>query len=216
MPYPAGDRSAATRRQLTAQKGTAMATARTGSSDDKSKAVEATAAEEAAEAGMTPEQKAAKAERIVKDHILMSTAAGVVPSPGFDLLAGFGVQVAMLARLSKLYGVPFTKNLAKNAILPLLTSVGGFGAARILGASAVKSIPLIGTALGAVSMPVTMGALTYGLGKVFSEHFASGGTFLDFNPKSWGSYFKTAFRRGKDVAAKAAEETKDAAAKAAA
>lgn len=167
---------------------------------------------------MTPEERAAKAERIIKDHILLSGAAGFVPSPGFDIVAGFGVQLAMLARLSKLYGVPYSKNLAKNSILPLLTSLGGVGAARVIGVSAVKIIPFIGTALGAVAMPATMGALTYGLGKVFAEHFSQGGTFLDFNPKAWGGYFKTAFSRGKEVASKVTDKvtgkSKDAAASA--
>jgi uncharacterized protein (DUF697 family) len=183
--------------------------ARAASNSDKPQSAEVEVTAEADAAEMTPEQKADKAERIIKDHILLSGAAGFVPSPGFDLVAGYGVQLAMLARLSKLYGVPYSKNIAKGTIVPLLTSVGGIGAARILGASAVKVIPIVGSLLGAVSMPVTMGALTYGLGKVFAEHFSQGGTFLDFNAKSWGPYFKNAFNRGKDVASELKAKTKD-------
>lgn len=184
--------------------------ARAASSSDKPQATDSVVASEPDEPAMTAEEKADKAERIIKDHILLSGAAGFVPSPGFDIVAGFGVQLAMLARLSKLYGVPYSKNLAKNSILPLLTSIGGVGAARVLGVSAVKVIPFVGSLLGAVAMPATMGALTYGLGKVFAEHFSQGGTFLDFNPKAWRGYFKSAYSKGKEVASKVTGKAKDA------
>jgi len=157
---------------------------------------------------LSREDKALKAERIVKDHVLLAMAAGCVPSPGFDVAAGFGVQLTMLARLSNLYGVPYTRNIAKGSILSLLTSVGGIGMAGVVGISAIKIIPWIGTTIGMVAMPATMGALTFALGKVFSEHFASGGTFLNFNPKAWATYFRSMFKRGKEVASEAAAKAK--------
>lgn len=169
-----------------------------------SEQAENTSGDDVDTAEMTVEQRQEKADSIVKDHILLGAAAGVMPSPGFDLVAGFGVQMAMLARLSKLYDVPYSKNVAKGVVMSLLASLGGLGAAGVIGISAIKLIPFVGSAVGMISMPITMGALTYALGKVFSEHFASGGTFLDFNPKSWTSYFKSVFERGKDVAVAAA------------
>lgn len=182
-----------------------MATSRAS----KTAPVEDTTSDDAEAVEMTAEQRQEKADSIIKDHILLSAAAGVVPSPGFDLVAGFGVQMAMLARLSKLYGVPYSKNVAKGSVMSLLASLGGLGAAGVIGISAIKTIPFVGSAIGMISMPITMGALTYALGKVFSEHFASGGTFLDFNPKSWTGYFKSAFERGKDVAATATAKVKN-------
>jgi lipoate-protein ligase A len=44
------------------------------------------------------------------------------------------------------------------------------------------------------------GAATYAIGRVFIQHFESGGTFLDFNPEKVREYFKEQFERGKGVA----------------
>ena len=74
--------------------------------------------------------------------------------------------------------------------------------------SAIKVIPVIGTAVGVVSMPVMMGAFTYAVGKVFTQHFESGGTFLDFDPVSYRQYFREMFRRGRTVARDVKAEAK--------
>jgi uncharacterized protein (DUF697 family) len=138
---------------------------------------------------------------------LLATAAGFIPGPGIDLAAGFAVQVALLGRLSKLYDVPYSENVGKGVVMSLAGSLGGFGAAAIA-SSAVKIVPLVGTVLGSVAMPVTMGAFTYALGKVFIAHFESGGTFIDFSPKAYGDYFRTMFKRGKSVASDLSGEAK--------
>jgi uncharacterized protein (DUF697 family) len=49
--------------------------------------------------------------------------ASLVPVPLFDLLALSGVQLKMLHSLTKLYEVPFSKNLGKSSIASLLGGV---------------------------------------------------------------------------------------------
>ncbi len=187
----------------------ADAKTKASAADDAAAAAAAAEAEDDEDfSSLSAEEKALKAERIIKDHVLMAMAGGFVPTPGLDVAFGFGVQLTMLARLSKLYGVPYSRNIAKGSMMSLITSVGGLGMAGALGMSAVKFIPVIGTTLGMVTMPVTMGALTFALGKVFGQHFAEGGDFLNFNPKAWGTYFGTMFRRGKEVAGAAASKVK--------
>src|SRR5262249_6845323 len=56
--------------------------------------------------------------------------------------------------------------------------------------SLVKSFPGVGTAIGAVTMPVFSAGATYVIGKVFIQHFASGGTLLDFNPPDYREVIK--------------------------
>ena len=56
--------------------------------------------------------------------------------------------------------------------------------------SALKSIPGIGTAISAFTMPVFSAGATYVIGKVFIQHFASGGTLLDFNPPDYREFIK--------------------------
>jgi hypothetical protein len=40
-------------------------------------------------------------------------------------------------------------------------------------------------------MPVISAGATYIIGKVFIQHFASGGTLLDFNPPDYREFIKT-------------------------
>jgi hypothetical protein len=55
-------------------------------------------------------------------------------------------------------------------------------------------------------MPSSSAAFTYAVGKVFLQHFASGGTFLDFDPKTVREYFAKMFDEGKLVVAKGKTE----------
>jgi len=71
-------------------------------------------------------------------------------------------------------------------------------------ASALKAIPLIGQTAGSLSLSVLGGGTTYAIGKVFVQHFESGGTFLDFDPKSVRTYFRQHFMDGAKLTAKSA------------
>ncbi|ETR71321.1 MAG: hypothetical protein OMM_08199 [Candidatus Magnetoglobus multicellularis str. Araruama] len=71
----------------------------------------------------------------------------------------------------------------------------GFGLASLL-----KVIPVIGATTGAIALPVTAGAMTYAVGKVFSQHFATGGTLLNFDPEKVKDYYREMFQEGKSYA----------------
>lgn len=154
------------------------------------------------------EERLARADRLTKHHVLMSVAAGLVPGPGFDLAAAFAIQLALLARLSKLYGVPYSENAGKGVVYSLFGSLGGTAAGGTVALSAAKFVPVIGTAVGVVGMPVVMGAFTHAVGKVFTQHFESGGTFLDFDAASYRQYFRDMFKQGKTLARRASTEAK--------
>ena len=77
---------------------------------------EAAPAADAAPLPLAPEGRLHRAETITRDHVLMATAVGFVPGPGLDLAGGFAVQLALLARLSKLYDVPYSDNVGKGVI----------------------------------------------------------------------------------------------------
>ena len=128
------------------------------------------------------------------DHFtLWSGAAGLMPLPLVDIVAVGGVQLEMLRRLSDIYGVPFIENRGKSIIASLAGSVlpASTATTTAMGVtSALKSIPGIGTAISAFTMPVFSAGATYVIGKVFIQHFASGGTLLDFNPPDYREFIK--------------------------
>src|SRR5262245_21035832 len=90
-------------------------------------------------------ERRARAETLMKDHMLMSAAAGLIPTPALDLLAGIGIQLALLKRLTTLYDVPFSENAARGVIMTLLGGVGTGAIGGGLFISAVKLVPGLGT-----------------------------------------------------------------------
>ena len=143
-----------------------------------------------AEAMVDPEaDRRAKALAIVRNYTLLSAGVGVVPVPLLDMAAMLALQMLMVRKLARLYDIPYAKQRAKAAVAGLLS---GFDAG-FLGSYALKMIPLLGLAV----MPTINSALSYGIGKVFIQHFESGGTFLDFDPKKVRAYFEAQFREGK-------------------
>jgi uncharacterized protein (DUF697 family) len=145
---------------------------------------------------MNHEEKAQKANEIIKNHVGFAASAGLIPFPGADLAAVTAVQLNMLRQVAKVYGVNFMDNIGKN----LVTAVAGSGVAR-LGASLIKAIPGVGTLIGEMSMAAMSGASTYALGKVFANHFSKGGTLEDFDLKSSKKKYEEELKKSKSVVA---------------
>lgn len=144
-------------------------------------------------------ERLGQAQAIVKNHVIGSMGISLVPIPLVDLVALSGIQIKMLHSLARLYRVPFSENLGKSLIVSLVGGVMPTSTAMTL-ASLAKAIPGLGTATGMVSVSVLGGATTYAIGNVFMQHFESGGTLLDFDPKSMRDYFASKLREGKQVA----------------
>jgi uncharacterized protein (DUF697 family) len=136
-----------------------------------------------------PEARRATAVKLVERLSLWSGAAGLIPVPFVDLAVVGGVQIRMLRGISEIYSVPFSENRGKSLIASLLGSMipvtSAMGAASI-----IKSVPLVGAVVSVVAMPAMSAAATYAIGMVFIQHFASGGTLLDFNPRQYREFFK--------------------------
>src|SRR4249919_1668627 len=98
-----------------------------------------------------------RAAQLVDRLSLWSGAAGLIPVPLVDMAAVGGVQLHMLRRLSEIYGVPFSENRGKSIIASLAGAVIPASTATTTAVgvgSLVKSFPGVGTAIGALTMPV--------------------------------------------------------------
>lgn len=144
---------------------------------------------------MTAEAEADKVPRalaIIRNYTLISAGVGVVPVPLLDMATMLALQMLMVRKLAKLYDLPFARQRVKSAIVGV---IGGFKGGY-LGGLALKMIPVIGI-VGYATMPTVNAAVSYAVGRVFLQHFESGGTFLDLDPKKVRAYFEEQFRQGK-------------------
>jgi uncharacterized protein (DUF697 family) len=138
---------------------------------------------------LTPEQRDEMASKLIERFAIWSGVAGLIPLPVVDVVTVGGLQIQMLRRLSQIYGVPFSENRGKALIASLAGSMipatSGVGAA-----SALKFVPIVGMLVSGFVMPVLSAGASYAIGKAFVQHFASGGTLLDFNPPDYREFIK--------------------------
>ena len=132
----------------------------------------------------------------IKKYMYWSMGAGLIPIPVVDLAALLAIQMKMVATLARQYGQEFSRDAGRAFIGAL---VGGAVSTAAAGpvASLIKAVPLVGQTAGVLAMPALAGASTYAVGKVFVQHFESGGTFLDFDPEATRSYYAEQFEKGK-------------------
>jgi uncharacterized protein (DUF697 family) len=142
---------------------------------------------------MTDERRDEQASQLVDRFSLWSGAAGLIPIPIVDVAVVGGVQIQMLRKLSEIYGVPFSDNMGKSVLASLAGSLipASTATTTAMGVgSLMKGLPGVGTVIGALTMPAFSAGATYIIGKVFIQHFASGGTLLDFNPPDYREFIK--------------------------
>lgn len=143
-----------------------------------------------AEPNAADRDRRSRAGKVVDRFSFWSGVAGLLPIPFVDVAAVGALQIQMLRLISQIYDVPFSENRGKalvagifGTVIPVSTGVGM--------ASAVKTIPIAGTAIGALVTPALAVAATYAIGRVFIQHFASGGTLLDFEPPNYREFIST-------------------------
>lgn len=152
------------------------------------------------------QEQSADADDIIRKHCYAAAGVGLIPIPWVDFIGLTAIQMKMLHQLSQSYNIEFSEERGKAIIGSL---VSGFLPVAIAApvASLLKAIPLIGQTTGAITMSILGGSTTYAIGRVFNQHFASGGTFLDLDPAKVKAYFKEQFDEGRKVTEEAKKTT---------
>ncbi len=141
-------------------------------------------------------ERSKHADTIIRNHVIWSMGAGLIPVLIADIFAVSALQLDMIRQLCRTYDLNFQETQGK-AIVTSLTSTT---LARLGAGSIIKLIPGLGSVVGGATVSVFAGASTYALGEVFKKHFESGGTILDFDPDRLRKYYKEKFEKGKTVA----------------
>jgi uncharacterized protein (DUF697 family) len=149
--------------------------------------------------------RSAHADTIIRNHVIWSMGAGLIPILVADIFAVSALQLDMIRQMCRVYGVDFSETQGKAIVTSLTSST----LARITAGSIIKLIPGVGSLLGGVTVSAFAGASTYALGEVFKKHFETGGTILDFDPDRLSKLYKEKFEKGKKVAEQLHKEQKE-------
>jgi uncharacterized protein (DUF697 family) len=136
----------------------------------------------------------AETEYLLRSHAIGAAGVAILPLPLLDLALITGVQLNMLRVLAGRYGVPFSEELGR----ALLAALVGSGAPMVY-SSMIKAIPVYGWLVGGLGAPVFAGASTYAVGRLFVQHFESGGTFLTFDPDAVREHYRELFSQGAQI-----------------
>lgn len=141
-------------------------------------------------------ERSKNADNVIRNHVMFSLGAGVIPFPIADIFAVTATQLDMIRQLCKVYDIDFAETKGKAIVSSLTTA----SLARLGGGSLAKMIPVIGSYLGGVTNAAMAGASTYALGQVFKIHFETGGTILDLDTERLKKMYNEQFEKGKKVA----------------
>ena len=133
-------------------------------------------------------------------QFVMTKAIAIALNPitAADIIAGAAIDLGMIIRLSKFYGIPMTRSGAMKLLQSIAMGMGGLTISELaanLGLSGIKSLfAILAPATGGVSIaPYTAVALTqasiagvstYAIGQITKTYLAKGASWGDDSPKS--------------------------------
>lgn len=127
-----------------------------------------------------------KAKQAVRDHVLLSGSAMVIPVPLLDMAAEAAIQVRMVKRLAEIYGVDFGEERAKTLVVAAL---GGFSAGWAAG-NLLRYASFATYFTNFWPSAILSAAITYAIGQVFIHHFDKGGGLHDLSAAAAANILK--------------------------
>lgn len=157
-------------------------------------------------AGELLDSKRHAADDCIKNYVLLSMATGLLPSAVVNVVAVTALEVKMIGSLARVYGFPVPNKLLRYELL--ISLIGSLGSVyvAIKSRQAFKGVPVIGHAIYVGMMSIAGGAAMYAVGKMFQEHFETGGTFLGKDSSVLRAYFKKKYEEGRKVVPQFARE----------
>jgi uncharacterized protein (DUF697 family) len=131
------------------------------------------------------EERFRAAHRLLAHYRRWTIAMASAPLPLMDAALVSGVQIRMLSRLAKLYGVPFERVRVAGLLSALFGGWTPYTITTGFAGAAARLAPGLGTLIGIATSIGTSVLATETIGKMFIQHFEEGGTFLDFEPKKY-------------------------------
>ncbi len=131
------------------------------------------------------ERRFRAAHRLVVHYRRWTIAMATAPLPLVDAALVSGLQIRMLSRLARLYGVPFERVQVVSLLSALFGGWTPYTITTGFAGAAARLAPELGTVIGIATSIGTSVLATETIGKMFVQHFEEGGTFLDFEPRKY-------------------------------
>ena len=147
-------------------------------------------------AGSPEMSRREQAAKSIKRYAAASAGFGIIPIPALDISAIGTSQLLMIRSVAKIYGVV----LSKDRVRVIVSSTVGGVAPVLLGgglSSIFKMIPVVGTIVGAVTLPSIAGLTTLTLGNALADHLDAGGSLDELGLAQLRATFNSEFRAAK-------------------
>ena len=115
------------------------------------------------------ERKLEAANKAVIPFVTAAFAAGFNPLPFADATLLVPTQLAMLARLTVIFGIPINRSLLTGVISGVLGTGGATLIGRTIVANVIKFIPGVGTVAGGTISGTTAALITAGFGFAYNQ-----------------------------------------------
>ncbi|MCB9039154.1 MAG: DUF697 domain-containing protein [Lewinellaceae bacterium] len=135
------------------------------------------------------------ADDIIKNHVLLASAAALLPYAGLDVAVVTGVQFRMVRKLAEAYEIPFESQEVRAVLSALSFST----IARLFsdGASSLfNPNERTGNWSKGLTRAAVMGFFTGAVGKIYNMHFEQGGTLDMLDLDHFIEYAKELVRSG--------------------
>lgn len=111
--------------------------------------------------------KKQKAQAAVSLSASAAAATGAVPIPFSDAVALVPEQIAMIVRITAIFGIPIEKGVITSIISATIGAAGATVLGKTIVANLIKFIPGVGNVAGGVISGATAAALTTALGEAY-------------------------------------------------
>jgi len=105
------------------------------------------------------------AEKKINGSVLLAAGCGAIPISYIDVGSTMAVQLRMIKDLCDIYEVEWDEHVVKGLVA---SAVGNIG--KRMGASMLKSIPIVGTVIGGFANATLSGVSTYAMGHAFVKY----------------------------------------------
>jgi len=138
------------------------------------------------------------AEKEINSSILISAGCGAIPVSYIDIAATITTQMRMVKNLCDIYEVKWDEHIMKGLLSSVLGNIG-----KRMGASMLKSIPIIGPIAGGFTNAILSGVSTYAIGHAFIKYIqlnSSIKSVKDIDVKAFTSIYDDFNKKASSVA----------------